>query len=93
MTTLIFVATLTTCGRDDYTTWACKDVAGQKQTMILRQAQMSFENLQFNYCGSLGPKSYFDLKCPPLPQDASKVFTPSNGELISNGQSYQCNAL
>ncbi|OZB42637.1 MAG: hypothetical protein B7X60_10525, partial [Polynucleobacter sp. 39-45-136] len=64
-----------------------------KHTMILKQAQMSFENQQFDFCGSLGPKSYFDLKCPPQPQDSSKVFIPSSGVLISNGVSFQCNAL
>jgi hypothetical protein len=90
---LILVTSISACGREDYTTWSCKDASGSKHTMILKQAQMSFENQQFDFCGSLGPKSYFDLRCPAQPQDSSKVFIPSSGDLISNGASFQCNAL
>lgn len=87
------MAGLSACGREEYTTWSCRDTGGQKHVMVLKQAQMSFENQQFNFCGSLGPKSYFDQKCPPQAQDSSKVFTPSSGDLMSNGTRFQCDAL
>jgi hypothetical protein len=81
------------CGRETYTTWTCDDSAGSKSTMILKKAQMLFQDQQYDYCGSLGPQSYFDLKCPAQIQGASKIFTPSSGKLISNTQEFQCNAL
>lgn len=84
---------LTACERNNYTTWICKNVAGEKSTMIIKKAQMQFQDREFDYCGSLGPNSYFDLKCLLLIQDASKRFTPSTGQLISDGNEYQCNAL
>ncbi|WP_216270747.1 hypothetical protein [Polynucleobacter sp. AM-25C3] len=61
--------------------------------MILKKAQMQLLDRQYDYCGSLGPQSYFDLKCPAQTQDASNVFTPSSGKLISNAKEFQCNAL
>ena len=84
---------LLSCGREIYTTWTCSDSASSKFTMILKKAQMLFEDRQYDYCGSLGPQSYFDLKCPTQIQDASKIFTPSSGKLISNTQEFQCDAL
>ena len=81
------------CERETYTTWSCIDSAGSKFPMVLKKAQMQFQDSQFDYCGSLGPIGYFDSKCPAQIQDSSKVFTPSSGKLISNTQEFQCNAL
>jgi hypothetical protein len=61
--------------------------------MVLKKAQMQFQDREYDYCGSLGLLSYFDIKCPAQIQDASNVFAPSSGKLISNTQEFQCNAL
>ena len=90
---LIFSLGLTACGRETYTTWTCVDSARSKSTMILKKAQMQFQDRQYDYCGSLGPQSYFDLKCPAQIQDSSNSFTPSSGKLISDTNEFQCNAL
>jgi len=89
----VLLALLAGCDRDTYTTWSCKDTKGEKSPMILKQAQMQFQDRQYDYCGSLGPQTYFDMKCPVQIQDASNVFTPGSGKLISNTQEFQCNAL
>lgn len=61
--------------------------------MVLKKAQMQFLDRQYDYCGSLGPISYFDLKCPTQIQDSSNAFVLSSGKLISNANEFQCNAL
>ena len=93
ITLVILSIGLIACERETYTTWSCLDGSGSKSTMVLKKAQMLFQDQQYDYCGSLGPQSYFDLKCPAQIQDASKIFTPSSGKLISNTQEFQCNAL
>ncbi|CAM3795546.1 hypothetical protein [Polynucleobacter arcticus] len=90
---LVPLILLTGCDRDAYTTWSCKDAKGEKSSMIIKKAQMQFQDRQYDYCGSLGPQTYFDLKCPLQTQDASNIFTPGSGKLISNTQEFQCNAL
>jgi hypothetical protein len=90
---LVFTLGLSACGRETYTTWSCFDDAGSKSTMILKQAQMQFQDRQYDYCGSLGPLSYFDLKCPGQIQESSQIFTPGSGKLISSGIELKCNAL
>jgi hypothetical protein len=89
----VSVLALSACGRETYTTWSCMDEAGSKSTMILKKAQMQFQDQQFDYCGSLGPLSYFDLKCPGQIQESSQIFAPSSGKLISGGKELKCNAL
>jgi len=84
---------LIACERETYTTWSCIDSAGIKYPMVLKKAQMQFQDRQFDYCGSLGPVSYFDVKCPAQIQSSSKSFIPSSGQLISNANEFQCNAL
>jgi hypothetical protein len=90
---LVFALGLSACGRETYTTWSCIDDAGSKSTMILKKAQMQFQDLKYDYCGSLGALSYFDLKCSGQIQESSQIFTPSSGKLISNGKELKCNAL
>jgi hypothetical protein len=80
------------CGQD-YTTWSCSDSADTKFLMVIKKAEMLFQDRQYDYCGSLGPKSYFNVKCTVQIQDASNIFTASTGKLISNGKEFQCNAL
>lgn len=93
ITILILSIGLAACGQDTYTTWTCMDSAGTKSTMILKKAQMQFQNRNYDYCGSLGPLSYFDLKCPAQIQESSGSFIPSTGKLINNTNEFQCNAL
>jgi len=84
---------LSGCDRDTYTTWSCIDKAGAKSTMILKKAQMQFQDRQYDYCGSLGPQSYFDMKCPAQIQESNYSFTPGSGKMLSSTDEYQCNAL
>jgi len=84
---------LTACERDNYTTWSCKNFEGERLTMVLKKAQMQFHGIQFNYCGSLGTSSYFDLHCPAPIEDSSNVFVPSSGTLFYKSKQYQCDAL
>jgi hypothetical protein len=81
------------CDRDTYTTWSCMDSAGSKSPMILKKAQMQFLDRQYDYCGSLGPQSYFDMKCPAQIQESNYSFAPSSGKMVSSTNEYQCNAL
>lgn len=90
---LILALGLSACGRETYTTWSCTDSAGIKSPLILKKAQMQFQDHQYDYCGSLGPLSYFDLKCPAQIQESSNTFTISSGKLISNANAFQCNEL
>jgi hypothetical protein len=90
---ILVLLTMSGCERDSYTTWSCINSAGLKSPMILKQAQMQLQDHQYDYCGSLGTQSYFDLKCPAQIQDSSHIFTPSSGKLISNGNDLNCNAL
>jgi hypothetical protein len=54
---------------------------------------MQFQDRQFDYCGSLGERSFFSKACPANIQDADFVFTPASGLLHGNNQDYQCSAL
>jgi len=90
---LILSIGLIACGRETYTTWSCIDSAGSKSTMILKKAQMQFQDRQLDYCGSLGPASYFDIKCPEQIQAAGTSLVNGSGKLISNTNEFQCNAL
>jgi len=84
---------LSACERETYTSWNCRNLSGDKQSMILKKAQMQFAEGQLNYCGSLGEKSYFDTSCPALIQDAQAVFIPSTGVLVDRAKEFQCEAL
>jgi hypothetical protein len=90
---LVLPLGLLACGRETYTTWSCVDGSGSRSTMVLKKAQMQFQDRQYDYCGSLGPISYFDLQCPAQTQDSSYSFTTSSGMLISGKNEFQCNAL
>jgi hypothetical protein len=90
---LILSIGLIACGRETYTTWSCIDSAGSKSTMILKKAQMQFQDRQLDYCGSLGHTSYFDIKCPEQIQAAGTSLVNGSGKLISNTNEFQCNAL
>jgi len=84
---------LSGCERDTYTTWNCNSQTEAKISMIVKKAQMTFQDLKLDYCGSLGNQSFFDKRCPANIQESSHLFTPSTGLLIGNGQEYTCQAL
>lgn len=90
---LIALIGLVACERDTYTTWTCASATEPRISMILKKAQMQFQDLRLDYCGSLGERSYFAQKCPANIQESAFIFTPATGSLIGNSQSYQCNAL
>jgi hypothetical protein len=81
------------CERDNYSTWNCTSSKESKTTMVLKKAEMQFQETSLDYCGSLGERSYFSKKCPANIQDADYVFTPSSGTLHSTAQDYQCTVL
>ena len=81
------------CERNTYTTWSCENFEGIKIEMILKKAQMQFQNRGLTYCGSLGNKSYFDATCAVQIETSNVVFTPDDGSLTSDRKNYQCNAL
>ena len=89
----ISLVSLSACEREAYTSWNCKNNAGEKKSMVLKKAQMQFQGGLFNYCGSLGEKSYFDSNCPPLIQKAKITFIPSTGALLHQEQELHCEAL
>ena len=93
ITPVILSIGLMACERETYTTWSCVDGSGSKSAMVLKKAQMQFQDRQYDYCGSLGPVSYFDLKCPAQTKDSIYSFTPDSGKLISSANEFQCNAL
>jgi hypothetical protein len=91
---LLSIALLIGCDRHDYSTWSCKDQLGNKSSLILKKAQMQFQEKSFSYCGSLGVNSYFDSSCPPRIDDSVYLFVPSTGRMLKNGtQEFQCEAL
>ena len=90
---LLSCCALLACDRDSYTTWSCLSSAGAKSKMVTKKAQMQFLDRQFDYCGSLGERSFFSKACPANIQEADFVFTPASGLLQGNNQDYQCSAL
>jgi len=84
---------LLACERETYTSWSCNSTGQMKVPMVLRKARMELKELRLDYCGSLGNQSFFDQKCPAVIQNASHVFTPASGELITREGNYECNAL
>jgi hypothetical protein len=61
--------------------------------MVTKKAQMQFQDQQFDYCGSLGERSFFSKACPANIQESDFIFTPASGALHSNTQDHQCTAL
>ena len=91
---LLSITLLIGCERNDYTTWSCKDQLGNQSTMILKQAQMQFQEKTFNYCGSLGINSYFDSSCLNRIEDSAYLFIPSTGRMLKSGaEKFQCEVL
>jgi len=85
--------TLSACERETYTSWNCRNTAGDKLPMVLKKAQMQFQGKQLNYCGSLGEKSYFDGNCPAAIEKAKVTFIPSTGALLDQENELHCEVL
>ena len=90
---IAIVTGICACERDSYTTWSCSTTEESKIAMVLRKAQMEFKGAKYDYCGSLGPQSYFDQKCPAQIEQSIFVFTRASGLLRGDGQEYSCVAL
>ena len=84
---------LIACERETYTSWTCQSSSETKIPMVLRKAQMEFQEAKWNYCGSLGNQSYFDQNCQVQITQSQIVFTPSSGTLILRQQEFQCKVL
>ena len=84
---------ISACERDSYTSWTCNSPEEHKVAMVLRKAQMEFKGSKLDYCGSLGPQSYFDKTCPARIEQSSTIFTPASGLMRINGQELNCAAL
>ncbi len=91
---LLSITLLIGCERNDYTTWSCKDQRDNQSTMILKKAQMQFQEKSFSYCGSLGINSYFDVSCLNRIEDSAYLFITSTGRMLRSGtEEFQCEVL
>lgn len=90
---VIGLIALAACERDTYSTWSCNSATELKIPMVLRKARMEFKSGKWDYCGSLGNQSYFDVQCPAAIQGSRLVFTPASGVLVNQDQQYQCTVL
>jgi hypothetical protein len=92
---LIPLLVLNACERRDYITWKCQ--ATEKNmpdfSMILDGASLKIATQSFQYCGSIGPNSYFDETCPSNINDAKIHFEQKLGIFINAEKKYQCKAL
>lgn len=90
---LLSTALFLGCDKNDYTSWSCKNQLDDKLPMILKKAQMQFQDKSYIYCGSLGINTYFDTVCPARTVDSAYLFIPSTGRLKSKTAEFQCEAL
>lgn len=88
---------LAACDRNDYVTWHCKvDTANVEEKplrMILKGSTMTMGNQVYNYCGSLGPQSYFDTNCSGKADQSAITFTSKTGAMINGTQTLNCVSL
>ena len=54
---------------------------------------MKLNQLNYNFCGSLGPVSYFDLNCSGKAEQSAISFTPKTGAWTKGNETLQCQAL
>lgn len=89
------ITLITACDRRDYVTWKCapKDSGEQTISMIVDGSTLKLQSQNYLFCGSLGPLSYFDIACPPSPQQAKLVFDQKSGHLTLSSKPFQCKAL
>jgi hypothetical protein len=85
------------CDRNDYVTWHCKvdpSNADEKPLqMILEGSIMRVDKAQYNFCGSLGPTSYFDLNCSGTAERSAISFSSKTGTWIKGAQTLSCVSL
>jgi hypothetical protein len=83
------------CDRQDYVTWKCQPSLSSEKSfsMITLGAKLSIASDSYLYCGSLGPYSYFDMKCPASTNQSNIAFEQKSGILIIKQKKYQCSAL
>ncbi len=54
---------------------------------------MRLNQLNYNFCGSLGPISYFDLNCKGKAELSAISFIPKTGVWTKEDETLQCQAL
>lgn len=85
------------CDRNDYVTWHCKvDSTNSEEKplrMILEGSIMTVGKDQYNFCGSLGPISYFDLNCSGTAEKSAIAFSSKTGTWIKSNQTLSCVSL
>jgi hypothetical protein len=94
---LLVSLAITACDRNDYVTWHCKkDPSNSDEkplTMILEGSSMKLYQLNYNFCGSLGPVSYFDLNCSGKAEQSAISFIPKTGAWTKGNEALQCQSL
>ncbi len=92
---LVIILTVQACDRRDYVTLQCivENSPASKITMILEGPSLKMDQATFNYCGSIGPNSYFDKVCQTSPNNALITFNQTQGKLVMNQQVFQCQSL
>ena len=95
MTLLTLLVLSQGCERRDYVTWKCQTQESDVPsfTMILEGSTLKLKSQNFRYCGSVGPKSYFDDTCPSNLNDSTIHFEQKLGILELSEKRYQCKAL
>jgi hypothetical protein len=54
---------------------------------------MRLNQLNYNFCGSLGSTSYFDLNCTGKAEQSAISFIPKTGAWAKGNETLQCQAL
>jgi hypothetical protein len=94
---LLLSVAITACDRNDYVTWHCKVDANNLDekplTMILEGSTMKVSQQTYNYCGSLGPTSYFDLNCSGYADQSAISFISKTGTWKKGDDTLSCVSL
>jgi len=94
---LLVLATLASCDRNDYVTWRCKvdltNLDEKPMAMILEGASMKIRGQIYNYCGSLGTQSYFDLNCSGDAAQSAITFISKTGTWKKGDEILNCVSL
>ena len=94
---LLLSMSLAACDRNDYVTWHCKvdptNVEEKPLRMILKGSIMTVGEQIYNYCGSLGPQSYFDINCSGKADQSVITFTSKTGAWKKGDETLSCVSL
>jgi hypothetical protein len=92
---IIFTCLLVACDKHEYVTWKCvsNQNTSDKFTFILDGPALNLLEKHYSFCGSFGPNSYFDERCPAQATEAKLNLNPKSGIFKINEQQYQCKSL